>query len=60
MVFERRSTMNIQEKLKQILGKEIAQASNEEIYHALLTIVQELAAAKERTDSKKKLLLYFG
>ncbi len=47
--------MNIQEKLKQILGKEIAQASNEEIYHALLTIVQELAAAKERTDSKKKL-----
>ena len=47
--------MNIQEKLKQILGKEIAQATNEEIYHALLTIVQELAAAKERTDSKKKL-----
>ena len=47
--------MNIQEKLKQILGKEIARASNEEIYHALLTIVQELAAAKERTDSKKKL-----
>ena len=47
--------MNIQEKLKQILGKEIAQAANEEIYHALLTIVQELAAAKERTDSKKKL-----
>ena len=47
--------MNIQEKLKQNLGKEIAQASNEEIYHALLKIVQELAAAKERTDSKKKL-----
>ena len=37
--------MNIQEKLKQILGKEIARASNEEIYHALLTIVQELAAS---------------
>ena len=47
--------MNIQEKLKQILGKEIAQASNEEIYYALLTIVQDMAAQKERTDSKKKL-----
>lgn len=47
--------MNIQEKLKQILGKEIAQASNEEIYYALLTIVQDMAAEKERTDSKKKL-----
>ena len=47
--------MNIQEKLTQILGKEIAQASNEEIYHALMTIVQEMAAEKERTDSKKKL-----
>ena len=55
MVFERSSTMNIQEKLKQILGKEIAQASNEEIYYALLTIVQDMAAEKERTDSKKKL-----
>ena len=47
--------MNIQEKLKQILGKEITQASNEEIYYALLTIVQDMAAEKERTDSKKKL-----
>ena len=47
--------MNIQEKLTEILGKEIAQASNEEIYHALMTIVQEMAAEKERTDSKKKL-----
>ena len=53
--FERRSTMNIQEKLKQVLGKEIAQASNEEIYQALLSIVQEMASEKERTDSKKKL-----
>ena len=36
--------MNIQETLQQKLGKEIAQASNEEIYGALLS-----------TDSKKKL-----
>ena len=47
--------MNIQETLQQKLGKEIAQASNEEIYGALLNMVQEMAGEKERTDSKKKL-----
>lgn len=47
--------MNIQETLQQKLGKEIAQASNEEIYGALLSMVQEMAGKKERTDSKKKL-----
>ena len=47
--------MNIQETLQQQLGKEIAQASNEEIYGALLSMVQEMAGEKERTDSKKKL-----
>lgn len=47
--------MNIQETLQQKLGKEIAQASNEEIYGALLSMVQEMAGEKERTDSKKRL-----
>ena len=47
--------MNIQETLQQKLGKEIAQASKEEIYGALLSMVQEMAGEKERTDSKKKL-----
>ena len=47
--------MNIQETLQQKLGKEIAQASSEEIYGALLSMVQEMAGEKERTDSKKKL-----
>ena len=47
--------MNIQETLQQKLGKEIAQASNEEIYGALLSMVQVMAGEKERTDSKKKL-----
>ena len=47
--------MNIQETFQQKLGKEIAQASNEEIYGALLSMVQEMAGEKERTDSKKKL-----
>lgn len=52
---ERGFFMSIQETLQQRLGKEIAKASNEEIYYALLDIVQEFAAAKEKTDSKKKL-----
>ena len=47
--------MNIQETLQQKLGKEIAQAFNEEIYGALLSMVQEMAGEKERTYSKKKL-----
>ena len=46
--------MNIQEKMEKYLGKTVSQANNEEIYHALLNIVQEMAAEKERTDSKKK------
>ena len=33
--------MNIQTTLQEKLGKEIAQASNEEIYDALLSMVQE-------------------
>ena len=47
--------MKIQARLEAYLGKPVAQASNEEIYGGLLTIVQDMAAEKERTDSKKKL-----
>ena len=47
--------MNIQEKVEAYLGKPVAQASNKEIYDGLLAVVQEMAAEKERTDSKKKL-----
>ena len=47
--------MSIQEKVENHLGKTVADASNEEIYGALLAAVQEMAAEKERTDSKKKL-----
>ncbi len=45
----------LQEILTGLLGKEIAQASNEEIYDALLSMVQEMAAQKESAESKKKL-----
>ena len=47
--------MSIQEKVEKYLGKTVADASNEEVYGALLSIVQEMASEKERTDSKKKL-----
>ena len=47
--------MNIQEKVESYLGKPVAQASDKEIYDGLLTVVQEMAAERERTDSKKKL-----
>ena len=46
---------DVYKRQQQKLGKEIAQASNEEIYGALLSMVQEMAGEKERTDSKKKL-----
>ena len=49
------NTMNMKEIITQALGKEIAEASNEEIYDALLTVVEEMAEKKERTDGKKKL-----
>lgn len=47
--------MNIQEKVEAYLGKPVAQASDREIYDSLLSLVQEMAAEKERADSKKKL-----
>ena len=40
--------MNIQETLQQKLGKEIAQASNEEIYGALL-FLQTLTVDRTKT-----------
>ena len=49
------NTMNMKEIITQALGKEITEASNEEIYDALLTVVEEMAEKKERTDGKKKL-----
>lgn len=49
------NTMNMKEIITQALGKEIAEASNEEIYDVLLSVVEEMAEKKERTDGKKKL-----
>ena len=38
----------IQEELELYMSKSVAQASNREIYEALLLFVQKLAAGKER------------
>ena len=45
----------IQEELELYMSKSVAQASNREIYEALLLFVQKLAAGKERAAGKKKL-----
>ena len=49
------TVMNVQEVLQQKLGKEISQSSNQEIYGALLGIVQELVGKKEAPAKKKKI-----
>ena len=46
--------MNVQEMLSQELGKSIAQATNVEIYHALLQMTGKLATQKEVCKDKKK------
>lgn len=52
--------MNFSEKLQQTLGKAIKDASNEEIYAALLNTVKEAAADKGRNISEKaeKYIIY--
>lgn len=46
--------MNMQERIEQKLGKTIREATDREVYVALLSLVQEEAAKKEHTQSKKK------
>lgn len=46
--------MDIQKKLEHSLGKPVSQAENRELYSALLSLVQEMAAGRERLDGKKK------
>ena len=46
--------MDIQKKLEHSLGKPVSQAENRALYSSLLTLVQEIAADRERLDGKKK------
>lgn len=50
--------MKMEEMLREKLGKEIAQAGDEEIYAALLEIVQGLAKEKEVDETKKKFIIF--
>lgn len=45
----------LEEIVLKIYGRHISQCSEEELYHALLTLVQEKAAEREITGGKKKL-----
>ena len=47
--------MNLAKVLKTKCGKDLRSCSNQEIYFALLELVQEMAAKKETNNSKKKL-----
>ena len=46
--------MNLQKELEQKLGMNIADASNEQIYYALLSVVKEMSKGKERKAGNKK------
>ena len=46
--------MNMQERIEQHLGKTIREATDREVYFALLSLVQQEAAKKEHTAGKKK------
>ena len=50
----------IQEELELYMSKSVAQASNREIYEALLLFVQKLAAGKRKSCREKEALLHFG
>lgn len=46
--------MNLEERMFKLCGKAVSQCSNEELYSALLELVQEEAAKRQSHDSKKK------
>lgn len=54
-MFERRIIMKIEERFLNQLQKPLCECSNQEIYDALLTIVQDMAKEKEYKEGKKKI-----
>ncbi len=44
----------LENRLVDVMGKSIKDATNEEVYGALLTVVQDMAVAKESNTGKKK------
>ena len=54
-MIERRLIMKIEERLLNQLQKPLCECSNQEIYDALLTMVQDMAKEKEYKEGKKKI-----
>lgn len=48
------------EYVKEKYGKDIERCSDKQLYAALLKMVNEMAAKKEKTEGKEKTLLYFA
>ena len=47
--------MKVKQELEKLLGKEIAQSSNEEVYYALLKLTKQLADDRRMEETKKKI-----
>ena len=47
--------MKVKKELEKLLGKEIAQSSNEEVYYALLNLTKQLADDRRMEETKKKI-----
>lgn len=47
--------MKVKQELEKLLGKEIAQSSNEEVYYALLNLTKQLADDRRMEETKKKI-----
>ena len=47
--------MKVKQELEKLLGKEIAQSINEEVYYALLNLTKQLADERRMEETKKKI-----
>ena len=47
--------MKVKQELEKLLGKEIAQSGNEEVYYALLNLTKQLADERRMEETKKKI-----
>ena len=47
--------MKVKQELEKLLGKGIAESSNEEVYYALLNLTKQLADGRRMEETKKKI-----
>lgn len=50
--------MKVKQELEKLLGKEIAQSSNEEVYYALLNLTKQLADDRRMEETKRRFIMY--